>query len=64
MAMSTISVHPEVRDRLKTFGHAGMTHEEILMALMDRVQRDAFVEDLRKQYLSTPRKSYVALDDL
>jgi hypothetical protein len=64
MATSTISVQPEVRDRLKTFGHAGMTHEEILTALMDRVQRDSFVEELRQQYLATPRGTYVELDDL
>jgi hypothetical protein len=64
MAMSTISVRPEVRDRLKTFGHAGMSHEQILTALMDRVQRDSFVEELRQQYLSTPRESLVDLDDL
>lgn len=64
MAMSTIAVHPEVRDRLKTFGHAGMTHEQILNSLMDRVQRDSFVEELRRQYLATPREAYVELDDL
>ena len=64
MPMSTISVNPEVRDRLKTFGHAGMSHEQILTALMDRVQRDSFVEELRRQYLATPRESYVNLDDL
>ncbi len=64
MVMTTISVHPEVRDRLKTFGHAGMSHEQILMALMDRVQRDSFVEELRHQYLATPRDAYIALDDL
>lgn len=64
MPMSTISLRAEVRDRLKTFGHAGMTHEQILTALMDRVQRDSFVEELRQQYLKTPRESYVSLDDL
>ncbi|MGB1696855.1 MAG: hypothetical protein ACPHK8_00475 [Thermoplasmatota archaeon] len=61
---STISVDPAVRDRLKTFGHAGMSHEQILTALMDRVQRESFVEELRQQYLTTPRESYVALEDL
>lgn len=61
---ATIAVPEEVRDRLKTYGHAGMTYTEILTSLMDRVQREEFVRDLRKQYLSTPRKSYVDLEDL
>ncbi|MBI4394345.1 MAG: hypothetical protein HY556_11225 [Euryarchaeota archaeon] len=61
---STISIPEAVRDRLKTYGHAGMTYPEILTALMDRVQRDDFVEQLRKQYASTPRRQYVDLEDL
>jgi hypothetical protein len=61
---ATISVPEAVRDRLKTFGHAGMTYPQILQSLMDRVQREEFVEELRKQYLATPRARYVDLDDL
>ncbi|HEX9816677.1 MAG TPA: hypothetical protein VGB18_06835 [Candidatus Thermoplasmatota archaeon] len=61
---ATIAIPEDVRDRLKTFGHAGMTYPDILQALMDRVERDDFVRDLRQQYKTTPRKSYVDLDDL
>ena len=61
---ATIAIPEELRDRLKTYGHAGMTYPEILRALMDRVERDDFVRDLRQQYQRTPRKSYVDLDDL
>jgi hypothetical protein len=61
---ATISLPEAVRDRLKTYGHAGMTYPEILMALMDRVERDEFVRELRKQYASTPRRAYVDLEDL
>lgn len=61
---ATIAVPETVRDRLKTYGHAGMTYPDILTALMDRVQRDEFVRELRQQYLSTPRKDYVNLEDL
>lgn len=61
---ATIGIPEAVRDRLQTYGHAGMTYPEILTALMDRVERDDFVRDLRKQYLSTPRRDYVDLDDL
>lgn len=61
---ATIAVPEAVRDRLKTYGNAGMTYPEILTALMDRVERDDFVRDLRKQYASTPRRDYVDLEDL
>lgn len=61
---ATIAIPEKLRDRLKTFGHAGMTYPDILKALMDRVQRDEFVAEMRKLYLETPRKDYVDLDDL
>lgn len=61
---ATIALPEDVRDRLKTYGHAGMTYPDILTALMDRVQRDEFVRELRQQYVSTPRKDYVDLEDL
>jgi hypothetical protein len=61
---ATIALPEAVRDRLKTFGHAGMTYPEILQAMMDRIEREDFVRELRKQYLATPRRSYVDLDDL
>ena len=61
---ATIALPEKVRDRLKTFGHAGMTYPEILTALMDTVQREEFVRDLRKQYETTPRRDYVDLEDL
>lgn len=61
---ATISLPEHVRDRLKTYGHAGMTYEDILTQLMDRVEREDFVRELRQQYAKTPRRAYVALDDL
>lgn len=61
---ASIAVPEAVRDRLKTYGHAGMTMPEILTALMDRVQREDFVRELRQDYAKTPRSSYVDLDDL
>jgi hypothetical protein len=61
---ATIALPERIRDRLKTFGHAGMTYPEILTALMDRVEREDFVRELRKQYAATPRSAYVDLEDL
>jgi len=59
-----IAVPESIRDRLQTYGHAGMTYPEILTALMDRVQREEFVRELRQQYLATSRRDYVDLEDL
>ena len=61
---ATIAIPENVRDRLKTYGHAGMTYPEILTALMDRIERDDFVRELRQQYKATPRRNYVDLDEL
>lgn len=61
---ATISIPKAIRDRLRTYGHAGMTYPDILTALMDRVEREDFVRELRKQYASTPRRAYVRLQDL
>lgn len=61
---TTISVEPSTRDRLKTFGHAGMTYAEILTRLMDRFEQEEFVRELRRQYAETPREDYVDLEDL
>lgn len=61
---ATIALPEGVRDRLKTFGHAGMTYPEILTALMDRVDREAFVAECRRIYLATPEDAWVDLDDI
>ena len=61
---ATIALPEAIRDRLKTFGHAGMTYPQILTSMMDRIEREEFVRELRKQYLTTPRSNYVDLDDL
>ena len=61
---ASLSIPEKVRDRLKTYGHAGTSYAEILTALMDRVEREDFVRELRKQYEATPRREYVDLEDL
>ena len=61
---ATIALPEAVRDRLKTFGHAGMTYPEIIQRLMDQVQRDQFVDEMRALYIATPKEDYIDLDDL
>jgi hypothetical protein len=42
--ITTIQVPVETRDRLKRFGLKGQTYQEILEALMDRVEYEEFME--------------------
>ncbi|MEA3204016.1 MAG: hypothetical protein QOI63_1696 [Thermoplasmata archaeon] len=59
---TTIPIEAIVRDRLKTFGHAGMTYSEILSRMMDRIERDEFVREMRR--LATTTKSWVPHDQV
>jgi hypothetical protein len=46
---TTIALDPRTRDRLRTFGHAGMSYDEILQALMDQVDRDRFITEMHRR---------------
>jgi len=61
---ATISIPEAVRERLRTHGNAGMTDVDIVVALMDRVDREDLVRKLRKQHASTPPDAYLELDDV
>ena len=58
---TTIPLAPDTRDRLRMFGHAGMTYDEILNAMMDRIDEREFVADLRRR--ASRVKKWVDLDD-
>jgi len=62
MTNTTIPVDSKVRDRLRTFGHAGMTYNDILQRLMDEVDREAFVAEMRRRADSVT--NWVELDDV
>lgn len=61
---ATIAIPERLRDRLKTYGHAGMTYEEILKGLMDKIDRERFVAECRRVYLATPDEAWVDLEDV
>lgn len=46
---TTLTIDPKVRDRLKRYGHAGMTYDDILQNLMDRFDEQEFIVDLRRR---------------
>lgn len=61
---TTITLDPKVRDRLKRFGHAGMTYNAILTRLMDEVDEREYVAELRRQYDALTDEDLVDLDDV
>ncbi|MHB8605598.1 MAG: hypothetical protein ACYDCK_10130 [Thermoplasmatota archaeon] len=59
---TNLTVRATVRDRLKTFGKAGMGYDEILTRLMDNMEREKFVVAELKR-ARNPR-GWVDLDDV
>lgn len=61
---TTVTLDPATRDRLKRYGHAGMTYDEILQALMDRVDEEDFVLEMRRRAERLDEEdAWVDLDD-
>lgn len=63
MARTTIAVDPGVRDRLKGYGLAGDTYDDILARLMDNMDREAFFAQARR-VLRDPDVRWTDIDDL
>jgi hypothetical protein len=61
---TTINIEPKLRDRLKTYGTAGETYNDILARLMDNMDRDAFLRHVREVREHPERFEWVSLDDL
>jgi hypothetical protein len=60
---TTIPIDPDVRDRLRGFGTAGMTYSEILTQVLDKIEREAFIRDLQRQ-ANDPSVRWVDIDDV
>lgn len=58
---TTIPIDGKVRDRLKAYGTAGMTYSEIITRVLDEVDRQAFVAEMRR--LADRTKDWVDLED-
>lgn len=61
---TTISIDPKIRDRLKAYGTAGMTYNQILAALMDNTDREAFFAEVRRLAADPDAESWVRLEDI
>ncbi len=60
-ATTTIQIPAETRDRLRRFGLKGQTYRDILEALMDRVEYEAFMEEQYRRLKERPK--FVPLDE-
>lgn len=63
--VTTLTISPKIRDRLKRYGHAGMTYDEILQAMMDKLDEQAFVQEMRRRAAELDEADgWVDLDDV
>lgn len=60
---TTIPIEPNVRDRLRSFGLAGMNYSQILTAILDRIEREEFVKEMRR-IADDPATEWVDLEDV
>lgn len=64
MAQSTtIPIDPKVRDRLRSFGKAGMTYSQILTAVLDQIEMEKFFRETEAR-LADPTVKWVDHDDI
>jgi hypothetical protein len=60
--VTTIQLPPKVRDRLKGYGMKGQSYGDLLVALMDRVDYEEFME--RQYRRLSQRKEFTPLDEI
>ena len=48
MERTTIAISPKTRDRLRHYGTKGMSYGEILDRMMDELERERFVAEMRR----------------
>lgn len=58
---TTIALDAKTRDRLRSFGQAGMSYDQILQAIMDEVDRERFVAEIHR--IADNTTDWVELDD-
>jgi hypothetical protein len=60
---TTIPIDPAVRDRLRSFGTAGMTYSQILTKVLDQIEMEKFFAEMQKE-LDDPDTVWVDFDDV
>ncbi len=64
MAHTTIPVAPRVRDRLRKYGHAGETYNDILTRLMDESAERMLASWMRARVAKVRDTDWVDLEDI
>jgi hypothetical protein len=62
MSLTTIPLDTKVRNRLKQYGTMGTTYNEILTGLMNQVDRERFIEEIRRR--AAVNSKWTRLEDL
>lgn len=60
--LTTIPIDPAVRDRLRSYGMAGMTYSDIVTAVLDRIELDKFLAEMQR-VVDDPSTVWVDFDD-
>lgn len=63
MALTSIPVASEVRDRLKRYGTMGMTYNDILTRMMDEIELEKFVRECIR-IADDPNTKWVSWDEI
>ncbi len=64
MPKTTIQVEAKTRDRIRAYGLAGMTYDEIINRVLDTTDRKAFLMAERDKILRPDEYAWTDLDDL
>lgn len=63
--LTTIPIDSKVRDRLRSYGTAGMSYTDIVQRLLDERERDEFIRDAQRLADEADAAgSWVGLEDL
>lgn len=65
VALTTIPIDSKVRDRLRSYGTAGMSYSDIVQRLLDERERDEFLRDMQRLADEADADgSWIGLEDL
>jgi membrane protease subunit (stomatin/prohibitin family) len=65
VALTTIPLDSKVRDRLRSYGTAGMSYTDIVQRLLDERERDDFIREMQRLADEADATgSWVRLEDL
>jgi hypothetical protein len=63
MALTTIPLDSKLRDRLKTYGTAGMSYNDIIQRLLDEKEMEKFIAELQRT-ADDPNTEWVEWKDI